>query len=115
MPAKHSPRISNLLDTIGAQLMVADPAEQLSDHTLRVEYIPAELLRPDPVQPRRVLPEAIHLAFHEDRLTPVQALRELIQIAQVTARQSGRPFSNPRTFAWMGQERSGLEKMAWTR
>src|SRR5574337_420764 len=26
----------------------------------------------------RVLPEAIHLAFHEDRLTPVQALRELM-------------------------------------
>src|SRR6266478_2079537 len=95
MPPKNSRRMDNLLDSIGAQLMVADPQEQLSDHNLRVEYIPADLLRPDPVQPRRVLPEAIHFAFHEDRLTSVQALRELIQIAQVTARQSGRPFNSP--------------------
>jgi hypothetical protein len=95
MPPKNSRRLDNLLDSIGAQLMVADPEESLSDHNLRVEYIPADLLRPDPVQPRRVLPEAIHMAFHEDRLTPVQALRELIQIAQVAARQQGRPFSNP--------------------
>lgn len=95
MPPKNSRRIDNLLDSIGAQLMVADPEEQLSDHNLRVEYIPADLLRPDPVQPRRVLPEAIHFAFHEDRLTPAQALRELMQIAQVAARQQGRPFNNP--------------------
>src|SRR5262249_30021047 len=70
-------------------------AEQLAAHSLRVEYIPADLLRPDPVQPRRVLPEPIHFAFHQDRLTPAQALRELIQIAQVASRQHGRPFSNP--------------------
>src|SRR5689334_5507656 len=95
MRSKNSRRLDSLLDTIGSQLMVADPNEQLSDHHLRVEYIPADLLRPDPVQPRRVLPEAIHFAFHEDRLTPVQALRELIQIAQLAARQNGRPFSNP--------------------
>lgn len=95
MPPKNSRRMDNLLDSIGAQLMVADPEEQLSDRSLRVEYIPADLLRPDPVQPRRVLPEAIHFAFHEDRLTPVQALRELMQISQVAARQSGRPFSSP--------------------
>ncbi len=95
MPPKNSRRMDNLLDTIGSQLMVADPNEQLSDRSLRVEYIPADLLRPDPVQPRRVLPEAIHFAFHEDRLTPVQALRELMQIAQVAARQNGRPFNSP--------------------
>src|SRR5215831_15331850 len=95
MPPRNAARIGNLLDTIGAQLMIADPAEQLSDHQLRVEYIPADLLRPDPVQPRRILPEAIHFAFHEDRLTPVQALRELMQIAQMAARQSGRPFGSP--------------------
>lgn len=95
MPPKHSRRMDNLLDSAGAQLMVADPGERLSDHSLRVDYIPADLLRPDPVQPRRVLPETIHVAFHEDRLTPVQALREAIQIAQVAARQHGRPFANP--------------------
>jgi hypothetical protein len=56
--------------------------------------ISAELIRPDPAQPRRVLPEAIHAAFHSDRLTPAQALRELIQIAQVAARHHGRPLAS---------------------
>src|SRR6185436_12213317 len=54
----------------------------------------AELIRPDPIQPRRVLPEPIHLAFHANRLTPTQALKELIQAAQVVARQNGRPFTS---------------------
>ena len=51
-------------------------------------------MRPDPIQPRRFLPEQVHHAFHENRLTPSQALREIVQIAQVAARQRGRPFSN---------------------
>ncbi len=84
---------TNLLDSIGLELLKADPAERLADKHLRVETIPAELIRPDPIQPRRVLPEQIHFAFHDNRLTPTQALKELIQVAQVAARQSGRPFS----------------------
>ena len=52
------------------------------------------MVRPDPVQPRRVLPEAIHFAFHNNRLTPTQALRELVQLVQVAARQRGRPFNS---------------------
>jgi hypothetical protein len=59
-----------------------------------VERILLDMVRPDPIQPRRVLPEKIHLAFHENRLTPSQALREMVQVAQVAARQRGRPFSN---------------------
>ncbi len=60
----------------------------------RIDYLPAELILPDPVQARRVLPESIHHAFYEERLTPVQALHELIRIAQLAARQHGRPFTN---------------------
>jgi hypothetical protein len=41
-----------------------------------------------------VLPEHIHLAFHNDRATPTQALRELVQIVQIAARQRGRPFNS---------------------
>ena len=52
------------------------------------------MVRPDPVQPRRVLPEAIHFAFHSNRLTPTQALRELVQLVQIAARQRGRPFNS---------------------
>jgi len=66
----------------------------LADGSLRVEKIILELVRPHPVQPRRVLPESIHQAFHQERLTPTQALRELIQLVQVAARQRSRPFTN---------------------
>src|SRR5690606_10113347 len=34
----------------------------------------------------------IYHAFHDTRLTPTQALRELVQTAQLAARQKGRPF-----------------------
>jgi hypothetical protein len=94
MPPKNRRVNSNLLDSIGADLMSADPAEHLSENSLKVEYIPAELIRPDPVQPRRVLPEAIHFEFHAERLTPSQALRELVKSAQIAARQHGRPFGS---------------------
>src|SRR5215207_1074344 len=50
------------------------------------------MVRPDPVQPRRVLPEHIHLSFHNHRASPTQALRELVQLVQIAARQRGRPF-----------------------
>lgn len=41
-----------------------------------------------------MLPERIYQAFHSERITPSQALRELIQTAQVAAHQRGRPFTN---------------------
>src|SRR5258708_3554354 len=94
MSAKLRRANTNLLDNIGLELLKADPAEHLNDSSLRIEYIPADLIRPDPIQPRRVLPEQIHYEFHANRLTASQALRELIQVAQVAARQNGRPFSN---------------------
>jgi hypothetical protein len=40
------------------------------------------------------LPEQLHFAFHSNRLTPTQALKELVQLVQVAARQRGRPFNN---------------------
>jgi HTH domain found in ParB protein len=94
MTVKQRHTNTNLLESIGLEILKADPAERLADTSLKIEYIPAELIRPDPIQPRRVLPEPIHVAFHANRLTPTQALRELIQVAQVAARQNGRPFSN---------------------
>jgi ParB-like chromosome segregation protein Spo0J len=90
--AKQSNRIDNLLASVTADLLNGDP-QQFQDNSIRVERILLDLVRPDPVQPRRVLPERIHFAFHENQLTPTQALRELVQIVQVAARQQGRPFS----------------------
>jgi hypothetical protein len=85
-------RIDDLLASINSD-MLGDPFS-LPDNTVRVERILLEMVRPDPVQPRRVLPESIHFTFHNNRATPTQALRELVQMVQVAARQRGRPFNN---------------------
>ncbi len=90
---KQSTRIDDLLASVTADLLDGDP-QRFQDNGIRVERILLEMVRPDPVQPRRVLPERIHFAFHENRLTPTQALRELTQIVQVAARQRGQPFHN---------------------
>jgi hypothetical protein len=91
MMPKESTRIDDLLASVTADLLDGD-TPRFQDYSIRVERILLELLRPDPVQPRRVLPERIHFAFHENRLTPTQALRELVRTVQVAARQRGRPF-----------------------
>ena len=86
-------RINELLASATADL-IDDSPQVFQDNSIRIERILLEMVRPDPVQPRRVLPERIHFAFHNQELTPMQALRELVQIAQVAARQRGRPFNN---------------------
>jgi hypothetical protein len=87
-------KLSELLASFNGDLLKEDTPQHFNDDAIRVERILLDMVRPDPIQPRRVLPEKIHLAFHENRLTPSQALREMVQVAQVAARQRGRPFSN---------------------
>jgi hypothetical protein len=90
----NNKRISeNLLGDVALEMFDRDEVG-LHDDSLRVEYILLDLVRPDPVQPRRVLPEHIYWAFHSQQITPSQALRELIQAAQLAAQQQGRPFTN---------------------
>ena len=94
MPPKHqSQRIDDLLGSVTEELLLGNP-QQFEDSSIRVERLLLEMVRPDPVQPRRVLPEQLHFAFHNNRLTPTQALKELVQLVQVAARQRGRPFNN---------------------
>ena len=94
MPPKNQPRrIDDLLASVTEELLDDDP-QHFQDNNIRVERILLEMVRPDPVQPRRVLPETLHFGFHENRLTPTQALKELVQLVQVAARQRGRPFNN---------------------
>lgn len=92
-PKKSSTRIDDLLASVTADLLEGGP-QTFQDNSLRVERILLEMVRPDPVQPRRVLPEQIHIAFHSQRLTPTQALKELVHSVQVAARQRGQPFQN---------------------
>jgi hypothetical protein len=86
-------RIDNLLASVTENLFLGDQ-QAFEDNSIRVERILLDMVRPDPVQPRRVLPEALHSAFHKNQLTPSQALRELVQLVQVAARQRGRPFNS---------------------
>jgi ParB-like chromosome segregation protein Spo0J len=86
-------RINEILDDIGEmEFLTEEGARQLAASGVRVENIHVRLIRPDPAQPRRVFPEFIHQAFHEERLTASQTVRELIQYVQVVGRQNGRPF-----------------------
>ena len=92
-PKNQSSRMDDLLAGVTANLLEGTP-ELFNTNTLRVERILLEMVRPDPVQPRRVLPEHLHLAFHNNRLTPSQALRDLVQVVQIAARQRARPFNS---------------------
>lgn len=87
-------RINALLASVTEDMLGGDFEVEAESHGLRVERILLELIRPDPIQPRRMLPDAIHHAFHNNQLTPSNALRELVRKAQVAARQHGRPFSS---------------------
>ncbi|MCA0454056.1 MAG: ParB N-terminal domain-containing protein [Chloroflexi bacterium] len=92
-PKNQTQRIDELLGGVTEELLLGNP-QQFEDNSIRVERLLLEMVRPDPIQPRRVLPEQLHFAFHNNRLTPTQALRELVQLVQVAARQRGRPFNN---------------------
>ncbi len=88
----NTAKLDALLATVTDDLFSGEVVEQFQAYGLRVERILLELVRPDPVQPRRVLPERLHFAFHNNRMTPTQSLRELVQSAQIAARQRRRPF-----------------------
>lgn len=97
MPPKKNndtDKLDALLASVTEDMLGDDLPQHLADNGIRVERILLEMIRPDPVQPRRVLPDRIHYKFHENRMTPTQVLRELVQFAQVSARQQGRPFAN---------------------
>ncbi len=93
MAKGNTNRIDELLASVTTDLM-GDGQAALQDSSMRVERLLLEMVRPDPVQPRRVLPEPIYLRFHNHHVTPTQALRELVQIVQIAARQRGRPFNS---------------------
>jgi hypothetical protein len=95
MPAKKSLILmEQALETVIEQIEQNPDPLAFPINSARIDYLPAMLVRPDPVQARRVLPEAIHYSFHAGQLTPVQALQELVRLAQLAARQHGRPFTN---------------------
>jgi hypothetical protein len=99
----NTQRLDALLGSITDEMLTFDP-QHFADNSLRVERILLEMVRPDPVQPRRVLPESIHFEFHNNRMTPTQALRQLVQTVQIAARQRGRPFNSVLELVAQGDE-----------
>ncbi|MBZ0300016.1 MAG: ParB N-terminal domain-containing protein [Anaerolineae bacterium] len=107
----HNKRINeNLLENAALDMFGGDEVTHFQDDGLRVEYILLDLVRPDPLQPRRVVPEPVYWAFHSQEITPSQALRELIQAAQLAAQQHGRPFNN--VLALLGDEDDELPQFS---
>src|SRR5690606_38435274 len=66
-PKNQTHRIDDLLGSVTEELLLGSP-QQFEDNSIRVERLLLEMVRPDPVQPRRVLPEQLHFAFHSNRL-----------------------------------------------
>jgi len=87
---------SALLNSVTADMLggYGDPESLAHDNSLRVERILLDLVRPNPLQARRVLPDRVYQDFHAERVTPTQALREVVKLAKISARQNGRPFDN---------------------
>jgi hypothetical protein len=92
-PNHDTQRMDDLLASVTSDL-IGELPQNLNGNVIRVDRILLEMVRPDPVQPRRVLPENIHRRFHQNQLTPTQALRELVQLVQIAARHRNRPFNN---------------------
>jgi len=84
---------ANLFEGLDFTLDTDQPSSA-NHRAMTVEHILIDLIRPDPIQARRVLPESIHLPFHEQNLTPSQALRQFIQVVQAQARDRGAPFTS---------------------
>src|SRR5688572_25901708 len=88
-------RTLDILNNLAEQdFLNAEAVQNLRENGLRVERIAISLIRPDAAQPRRVLPEIIHRAFHNEEITPLQALKQYIEKVRIIARQKGRPFEN---------------------
>jgi hypothetical protein len=96
-PKQNGPnRTLDILSSIGDQdILGSEALRQLRDQGIRVEPIAIPLIRPDAAQPRRVLPEIIHQAFHNQEISAVQAMKQTIEKVKIIARQKGRPFENP--------------------
>jgi ParB-like chromosome segregation protein Spo0J len=87
---------SALISSVTADMLGGyDDSDSLGqDNSLRVERILLDLVRPNPLQARRVLPDRVYQDFHAERMTPTQALREVVKLAKIAAKQNGRPFDN---------------------
>ncbi|MEO1668301.1 MAG: hypothetical protein AAFU54_26945 [Chloroflexota bacterium] len=91
---KNTDAASALLNSVTADMLGGYGEDPTQDDSLKVERILLDLVRPNPLQARRVLPDRVYVDFHSEKMTPSQALRDVVKLAQIAAKQNGRPFSN---------------------
>ncbi len=113
---KNTDAASALLNSVTADMLGGynDPNSLGQDNSLRVERILLDLVRPNPLQARRVLPDRVYQDFHAERVTPSQALREVVKLAKIAAKQNGRPFDNVLDLLGNPEDENATEPSALT-
>ncbi|MEO0561485.1 MAG: hypothetical protein AAF125_05205 [Chloroflexota bacterium] len=112
---KNTDAASALLNSVTADMLGGYDTESLTeDNGLKVERLLLDLVRPNPLQARRVLPDRVYVDFHSEKMTPSQALRDVVKLAQIAAKQNGRPFSNVLELLGNPEDETAIEPSALT-
>lgn len=97
MPPKGKNPNLSVLAGIGAEVsdfIGSNPVAVNAGGGIQVEYIHLDMIRPDPANPRRVLPQHLYEAFHNQQIRPEQALRQFIGYTKEIAKSHGRGFGS---------------------
>ena len=111
---KNTDAASALLNSVTADMLGGYGEDPTQDNSLKVERILLDLVRPNPLQARRVLPDRVYVDFHSEKMTPSQALRAVVKLAQIAAKQNGRPFSNVLELLGNPEDETATEPSALT-
>jgi hypothetical protein len=88
---RHSQGTRSLLEEMGDLGNFAEASGEISGQGVRVISLVLDRVRPDPAQPRRVLPASLRDDFTEGRISARQALERWEAIVAGEAAQMGRP------------------------
>ena len=91
MTKRRSRGTRALLEELGSLDGIAEAAPDIAGKGMRVVTIVLERIRPDPAQPRRVLPEAIRREFSAGNINARQALERWEALVAEEAARRGRP------------------------
>jgi hypothetical protein len=91
MAKRHSQGTKSLLEEMGDLGNFADASDEISGKGVRVVSLVLDRIRPDPAQPRRVLPASLRDEFTDRRISARQALERWEAIVAEEAASLGRP------------------------
>jgi hypothetical protein len=94
MSKRRSQGTRSLLEEMGSLGGLADEVTEITGRGVKVVGIVLDRIRPDPAQPRRVLPENIRHEFLAGHINARQALEQWEAVVAEEAAQAGRPRPN---------------------